>query len=191
MDRDAAVQIIEDLRESPGVTVVNLTPELFESAFELYRRHTDKQWGLVDCVSFVVMRNRGLTTALAFDQHFVPGWIPHATCLRGRPGRSDKNLHVSRAYSNQGKRAALREQAKRLGQVRSEVWQRFGSLQGVGLSSYFAARASRSSRSFACSHVSPGRASRSMTARVSCLGFGFSFSFADFCAFFSPNVNTK
>jgi predicted nucleic acid-binding protein len=71
MDRDAAVQIIEDLRESPGVTVVNLTPELFESAFELYRDHTDKQWGLVDCVSFVVMRSLGLTTALAFDQHFV------------------------------------------------------------------------------------------------------------------------
>ena len=71
MDRDAAVQIIEDLRESPGVTVVNLTPELFESAFDLYRHHTDKQWGLVDCVSFVIMRSMGLTTALAFDQHFV------------------------------------------------------------------------------------------------------------------------
>lgn len=71
MDRDAAVQIIGDLRESPGVTVVNLTPELFESAFDLYRRHTDKQWGLVDCVSFVVMRRLGLLTALAFDQHFV------------------------------------------------------------------------------------------------------------------------
>jgi len=80
MDRNAAVQIIEDLRESPGVTVVNLTPELFESAFELYRRHNDKQWGLVDCVSFVVMRNLGLTTALAFDQHFVQaGFVaPHA-----------------------------------------------------------------------------------------------------------------
>jgi predicted nucleic acid-binding protein len=71
MDRDAAVQIIEDLRESPGVTVVDLTPELFESALDFYRRHTDKQWGLVDCVSFVVMRSLGLTTALAFDQHFV------------------------------------------------------------------------------------------------------------------------
>jgi hypothetical protein len=53
------------------VTVVTLTPDLFESAFDLYRRHTDKQWGLVDCVSFVVMRQTGLTTALAFDQHFV------------------------------------------------------------------------------------------------------------------------
>lgn len=71
MDRNAAVQIIQDLRESPGVTVVNLTPELFESGFDLYRRHTDKHWGLVDCVSFVVMRQMGLTTALAFDQHFV------------------------------------------------------------------------------------------------------------------------
>jgi hypothetical protein len=41
-------------------------------------------------------------------------------------------LHAKRP--NKGKRAARREQAKRLGQVRSEVWQRFGSLQGVGLS---------------------------------------------------------
>lgn len=41
-------------------------------------------------------------------------------------------LHAKRP--NPGKLAALREQAKRLGQVRSEVWQRFGSLQGVGVS---------------------------------------------------------
>jgi len=35
---------------------------------------------------------------------------------------------------NKGKVAALRDQAQRLGQVRTEVWQRFGSLQGVGVS---------------------------------------------------------
>jgi len=50
--------------------LVNLTPKLFESGFDLYRRHTDKQWGLVDCLSFVLMRQMKLTTALAFDQHF-------------------------------------------------------------------------------------------------------------------------
>lgn len=71
MDRAAAVQIIQDLRESPDVTLVHLDPELFDSAFDLYRRHADKRWGLVDCVSFVVMRRHGTTTALAFDQHFV------------------------------------------------------------------------------------------------------------------------
>ena len=35
---------------------------------------------------------------------------------------------------NKGKVAALREQARRLGPVRTEVWQRFGSIQGVGVS---------------------------------------------------------
>ncbi len=34
---------------------------------------------------------------------------------------------------NPGKYAALKEQADLLGQGRTEVWQRFGSLQGVGV----------------------------------------------------------
>ncbi len=34
---------------------------------------------------------------------------------------------------NPGKYAALKEQADLLGQVRTEAWQRFGSLQGVGV----------------------------------------------------------
>ncbi len=34
---------------------------------------------------------------------------------------------------NQGKYEALEEQASRLGAIRSEVWQRFGSIKGVGL----------------------------------------------------------
>ncbi|MBK1704627.1 type II toxin-antitoxin system VapC family toxin [Halochromatium glycolicum] len=71
IDRGAAVEIIRDLRESPEVTLVPLTPELFDAAFDLYRSHADKRWGLVDCISFVVMRRMGLSTALAFDQHFV------------------------------------------------------------------------------------------------------------------------
>ncbi|MBK1649381.1 RNA-guided endonuclease TnpB family protein, partial [Rhabdochromatium marinum] len=36
--------------------------------------------------------------------------------------------------TNKGKIAALSEQAQRLGEVRSEVWQRFGSIRGVVLS---------------------------------------------------------
>lgn len=41
-------------------------------------------------------------------------------------------VHAKRP--NKGKLAALREQARRVGVIRSEVWQRFGSLQGVGVS---------------------------------------------------------
>jgi predicted nucleic acid-binding protein len=30
-------------------------PPLFRKAFDLYKSHSDKLWGLIDCVSFVVM----------------------------------------------------------------------------------------------------------------------------------------
>jgi uncharacterized protein len=33
--------------------------------------HRDKEWGLVDCISFIVMRRAGVQDALTFDQHFV------------------------------------------------------------------------------------------------------------------------
>ena len=66
-----AAQVIEEFLEADDVTVVRLTPELFARAFQLYKSHQDKQWGLVDCVSFVVMRDAGILSALTFDQHFV------------------------------------------------------------------------------------------------------------------------
>ncbi len=50
---------------------MSMGPIDIDSAFDLCRRHTDKQSGRVDCVSFVAMRRMGLKTALAFDQHFV------------------------------------------------------------------------------------------------------------------------
>ncbi|KOR29156.1 transposase, partial [Achromatium sp. WMS3] len=34
---------------------------------------------------------------------------------------------------NQGKYEALNAQARLLGQLRSEIWQRFGSINGVGV----------------------------------------------------------
>jgi predicted nucleic acid-binding protein len=43
---------------------------MFARAFELYRSHLDKSWGLIDCVSFIVMRDFGLTEFLTADKHF-------------------------------------------------------------------------------------------------------------------------
>ena len=34
------------------------------------RMKTAKEWGLTDCISFVVMRERNLTEALSADAHF-------------------------------------------------------------------------------------------------------------------------
>jgi len=68
--RPYAGQAIESLLRDPSVEVVQLNNELFARALELYQRRSDKEWGLVDCVSFVVMSDRGLTEALTSDEHF-------------------------------------------------------------------------------------------------------------------------
>ena len=69
--RNEASAIIRHFQTAPEVTLVSLTPELMSAALSLYEKHQDKTWGLVDCVSFVVMQNRKITAALAFDRHFI------------------------------------------------------------------------------------------------------------------------
>lgn len=66
-----AIETIEQFFDSDEVEVVRLTPQLFDQAFALYKMYEDKQWGLVDCISFAVMRTAGVSQALTFDRHFV------------------------------------------------------------------------------------------------------------------------
>jgi predicted nucleic acid-binding protein len=68
--RASAIAILDSLVADARVAIEPLTPELLNSAYELYRARPDKEWGLTDCVSFVVMKRRGLTEALTADDHF-------------------------------------------------------------------------------------------------------------------------
>ncbi|MFO0208043.1 MAG: type II toxin-antitoxin system VapC family toxin, partial [Betaproteobacteria bacterium] len=65
-----AIRGVEAIRSNPNVEVVPQTSLQFESAFDNYRSISDKEWSLTDCASFVLMRERGLTEALAHDHHF-------------------------------------------------------------------------------------------------------------------------
>lgn len=68
--RKAAIELLDALEQDPLVEIAPLSEELFEEALKLFRNRPDKQWGLVDCVSFIVMQERGLTEALTTDEHF-------------------------------------------------------------------------------------------------------------------------
>lgn len=66
----SAVKVGRRLLESPSVELVHVDEGLFHRAFKLFEERQDKGYSLTDCVSFVVMRDRGLTRAFAFDRHF-------------------------------------------------------------------------------------------------------------------------
>lgn len=57
--------------------VVTVTNVLFKKAVSLYRSRDDKEWGLTDCISFIVMQENGLSAAMTTDRHFrQAGFIP-------------------------------------------------------------------------------------------------------------------
>ena len=68
--RAKAVETIQNFLTAEEVTIIELNTHLFSQAFELYRTYDDKTWGLIDCVSFVVMKEYGITDALTNDKHF-------------------------------------------------------------------------------------------------------------------------
>ena len=65
-----ATEVITHLLSSAEVEIVRLDTVLFNRAFTRFREHQDKEWGLVDCISFEVMEDAGIQAALTFDHHF-------------------------------------------------------------------------------------------------------------------------
>jgi predicted nucleic acid-binding protein len=68
--RTQGLQLLAKLTGEEGYELVPITEPLLQEALDLYRSRTDKEWGLTDCISFVLMKQRGLTEALTADIHF-------------------------------------------------------------------------------------------------------------------------
>ena len=70
-DRPAYVNLVRDLESDPSVNIIPASKQLFHAGFDLFARRPDKDWSLVDCLSFVVMKQRRMKEALTTDHHFV------------------------------------------------------------------------------------------------------------------------
>lgn len=69
--RLAATQFIEQCYHTPNMQVVSVNSDLLLRALRLYKERSDKDWGMTDCISFVVMQEQYLIEAVTADKHFV------------------------------------------------------------------------------------------------------------------------
>ena len=79
--RAVAVEFYRGLHQSNTPYAVEIVPvdgELLSKAWALYGQRPDKFWGLMDCTSFIVMREQGITDAFTSDHHFAQAGF---TCL--------------------------------------------------------------------------------------------------------------
>lgn len=59
-----------DLVDNPDIETIWVDEQLHGKAMELLIAREDKTYSLCDAVSFVLMRQRGMTDALTTDRHF-------------------------------------------------------------------------------------------------------------------------
>ncbi len=68
--RALAVSFVESLEADQNVEIASAEECPFDTAFAFYKTRPDKQWGLTDCSSFLIIQQRGISHALTHDNHF-------------------------------------------------------------------------------------------------------------------------
>ena len=71
ISHQAAITFLEDVNENPRIEIVYTNARLEAEAKLILRQYDDQDFSFADAVSFALMRERGITHAFAFDQHFV------------------------------------------------------------------------------------------------------------------------
>jgi predicted nucleic acid-binding protein len=66
----ALMEKIEKAEDIDVLEVIHVSEELIKEGWELFKNRMDKEWSLTDCISFIVMKNMGVSKAITSDHHF-------------------------------------------------------------------------------------------------------------------------
>lgn len=67
---DLAVTVGNVIRGSRTMKLMTVERPVLEGAWQLFKERPDKRWSFTDCVSFTLMENSSIRSALTFDSNF-------------------------------------------------------------------------------------------------------------------------
>ncbi|MBN2534475.1 MAG: type II toxin-antitoxin system VapC family toxin [Spirochaetales bacterium] len=69
--KGGVTHFIENCFITENIKIVYTDKSLFKKALDIYNKYKDKDWGITDCVAFILMKEKEITTAFTADNYFI------------------------------------------------------------------------------------------------------------------------
>ena len=70
LNKKEAISICASIINDPITRLIQIGEKQFHSAWDIFRKMTDKNWSFTDCTSYVIMQEFGIDHAVSFDHRF-------------------------------------------------------------------------------------------------------------------------
>jgi len=70
LSHEAAVAFGEKIKHSKILRILRVTPEIENTAWQIFKKYGDRDFSFTDCTSFALMEREAMSTAFTFDKHF-------------------------------------------------------------------------------------------------------------------------
>ena len=70
LSHQVAVAFEENIKCSKILRILRVTPETENTAWNIFKKYSDKDFSFTDCTSFALMEQEAMSTAFTFDKHF-------------------------------------------------------------------------------------------------------------------------
>jgi uncharacterized protein len=66
-----AIAIVDSINGYKNIEVIKLSEKYLALGMDLYRKSLDKNWSLIDCISFEISSEKRIEQILTADKHFI------------------------------------------------------------------------------------------------------------------------
>ncbi|MFP3984471.1 MAG: type II toxin-antitoxin system VapC family toxin [Candidatus Bathyarchaeia archaeon] len=70
LTHQAAITFGENIKRSKILRTIRVTPKIENTAWNIFKKYSDKDFSFTDCTSFALMKQEAISTAFTFDKHF-------------------------------------------------------------------------------------------------------------------------
>jgi len=70
ISKTAAIKFLDMIYSQDNIEIIENEDSIEQKAYRIFKKYTDQDFSITDCLSFVVMKENRIKKAFTFDKHF-------------------------------------------------------------------------------------------------------------------------